>query len=84
MRLEDIDVKRPGEGCIEASNEMKMSAAWTNLLEIIGLICEILNGVHTPPHRMNSVDQRLQHWHSTLDDSLHYNPKQVPAVFLLQ
>ena len=33
---------------------------------------------------MNSVDQRLRNWHSMLDPSLHYNPKQAPAVFLLQ
>ena len=42
MRLEDIDAKRPGEDRVDVSDEMKMSAAWTNLLEIIGLICEIL------------------------------------------
>ncbi len=85
---------------------MVMSAAWTNLLEIIGLICDTLlverpprlwppdisltcylpyrNGVHTPRHHMNSIDQRLRHWHSMLDPSIQYNPKQTPAVFLLQ
>lgn len=42
IKLEDIDVKRPGEGRTDISSEMRMSAAWTNLLELVGLICEIV------------------------------------------
>lgn len=63
---------------------MMFSAAWTNLLEIIGLICEVLNGFQTPHHRMHSLNQRLLDWQSNLDPTLSYHSKQSPAVFLLQ
>ena len=66
------------------SETMLFSAAWTNLLEIIGLICEVLNGFQPPHHRMDSLNQRLQDWQAKLDAGLAYHSKQSPAVFLLQ
>lgn len=42
LKLEDIDAKRPGEGCAEVPLEVSLSAAWTSLLEIIGQICDLL------------------------------------------
>ncbi|KAB5551066.1 fungal-specific transcription factor domain-containing protein [Coniochaeta sp. 2T2.1] len=83
LKLEDIDAKRPGQDCQEASLELMMSAAWTALLEIVGQICDVLNGVHTPRHHLETLDSSLRSWQDELDPSLKYNPFQTPAVFLL-
>lgn len=42
LKVEDIDAKRPGEGCENPSLDIRMSAAWTNLLDIVGRICDVL------------------------------------------
>jgi len=63
--------------------EIKMLAAWTSLLEIIGVICDILNGVHTPRHRMETLDQNLRNWNTHLDPTFYYSSTQDPPVFLL-
>ncbi|PGH28271.1 hypothetical protein AJ80_00162 [Polytolypa hystricis UAMH7299] len=83
IKLEDIDAKRPDGTRSDISVEVKMSVAWTSLLEIIGLICDILNGIHTPRHRMETLDQRLRDWNASLDPTFYYSPVQEPPVFLL-
>ncbi|KAB5580231.1 fungal-specific transcription factor domain-containing protein [Coniochaeta sp. 2T2.1] len=83
LKLEDIDAKRPGQDCQEVSLELMMSAAWTALLEIVGQICDVLNGVHTPRHHLETLDSSLRSWQDELDPSLKYNSFQTPAVFLL-
>lgn len=42
IKLEDVTAERPQYGTLDASCEMKMSAVWANLLEIVGIICDAL------------------------------------------
>ncbi|ROT40439.1 hypothetical protein SODALDRAFT_376222 [Sodiomyces alkalinus F11] len=83
LKVEDIDAKRPGEGCENPTLDIRMSAAWTSLLDIVGRICDVLNGVHTSRHRLETLDQDLKSWEQDLDPTLHYSPIQIPAVMLL-
>ncbi|KAL1887131.1 hypothetical protein Sste5346_010420 [Sporothrix stenoceras] len=98
IRLEDVDAKRPGEGGAadtEPTGEVRMAAAWCSLLEIVGKICEILNGVHTPRWRLGKekpnlhvqhlhLVQRLEQWRATLHPSLQYETSQTPAMIILR
>jgi len=42
IKLNDVSVPRPGCNTETPSWDMLMSAAWTNLLEIVGHICDAL------------------------------------------
>jgi hypothetical protein len=42
IKLDDVTVKRPGEASRDVAWEMRIAAAWTNLLEVVGNVCEIL------------------------------------------
>ncbi|KAF7559279.1 hypothetical protein G7046_g4886 [Stylonectria norvegica] len=83
LKLEDIDAKRPGEDCENASLDVRMSAAWTSLLEIVGMICDTLNGVNTPRHRMETLDGNLRTWRQGLHVDFQHRPCQTPPVILL-
>ncbi|KAF2648445.1 hypothetical protein K491DRAFT_551447, partial [Lophiostoma macrostomum CBS 122681] len=83
MKLEDISVKRPNLTSCEVSCEAQFSAAWTGLLEIIGGICDILNGHQNPEKKMAPLDGMLQNWQTGLNPHLAYRSDQVPAIFLL-
>ncbi|CAM1506056.1 Fc.00g056970.m01.CDS01 [Cosmosporella sp. VM-42] len=83
LKLEDIDAKRPGQDCDNVSSDFRMSAAWTSLLEVVGRICDLLNGVQTQRHHMEPLDLSLRQWRRGLDVDFQYNPTQSPAVFLL-
>ncbi|CAK7228658.1 hypothetical protein SEUCBS140593_006988 [Sporothrix eucalyptigena] len=87
IRLEDVDAKRPGEGGsadVVPTGEVRMAAAWCSLLEIVGKICEILNGVHTPRLRMENLVQSLEQWRATLHPSLQYETCQTPAMIIMR
>ncbi|KAL2204800.1 hypothetical protein CC79DRAFT_1370615 [Sarocladium strictum] len=83
IKIEDVEVKKPGDGDASFSDTMLFSAAWTNLLEIIGLICEVLNGFQAPHNRLHTLNYRLLDWRAKLDPTIAYHAKQSPAVFLL-
>lgn len=84
MKLEDISVKRPSPSDSSSlSWESKMSLAWTGLLEIIGDICDILNGHQSSSKKATFLDAMLHDWSSSLSTDLAYRPDQLPAVFLL-
>ncbi|CAK7236489.1 hypothetical protein SBRCBS47491_009655 [Sporothrix bragantina] len=87
IRLEDVDAKRPGEGGsadVVPPGEVRVAAAWCSLLEIVGKICEILNGVHTPRLRMENLVQSLEHWRATLHPSLQFETGQTPAMIIMR
>lgn len=42
IKMEDITDQRPDSPHVEASFDIKVSAAWASLLEIVGVICDAL------------------------------------------
>ncbi len=42
IKLDDVSVSKPKYSGKNTSLELRMSAAWANLLEIVGILCDAL------------------------------------------
>ncbi|KAF7562913.1 hypothetical protein G7046_g1230 [Stylonectria norvegica] len=82
IKTDDVTAKKP-EHTSSTSEELEISIVWANLLEIVGVICDALNGVQTTKHRVASLDQKLRDWNSSLDTPFHYHRRQTPSISLL-
>ncbi|CAK7230244.1 hypothetical protein SBRCBS47491_007521 [Sporothrix bragantina] len=85
IKLDDVSVRKPNTkpSTHETSLELRMSAAWADLLEIVGILCDALNGAQTKRHRVAALDRSFRDWYTNLDAEFRYNPQQIPAVFHL-
>ncbi|CAK7232073.1 hypothetical protein SEUCBS140593_008137 [Sporothrix eucalyptigena] len=85
IKLDDVSVHKPNTkpSTHETSLELRMSAAWADLLEIVGILCDALNGAQTTRHRVAALDRSFRDWYTNLDAEFRYNPQQIPAVFHL-
>ncbi|KJR87588.1 uncharacterized protein SPSK_01495 [Sporothrix schenckii 1099-18] len=86
IKLDDVTVQKPRPsvaGGNMASLEPRMSVAWADLLEIVGILCDALNGAQTTRHRVAALDRSFRDWYTNLDAEFRYNPQQIPAVFHL-
>ncbi|KAL1905645.1 hypothetical protein Sste5344_008583 [Sporothrix stenoceras] len=88
IKLDDVTVQKPNTrpslvGGHKTSLELRMSASWANLLEIVGILCDALNGAQTTRHRVAALDRSFRDWYTNLDAEFRYNPQQIPAVFHL-
>ncbi|KAI9811856.1 MAG: hypothetical protein M1827_005207 [Pycnora praestabilis] len=83
IKLDDITVPRPGSDKNVHSWEMRMSAAWTGLLDIVGQTCDALNGNACTTTRVGSLNKQLLDWQSHLDEELQYIAGGPASVCLL-
>ncbi|CAM1507727.1 Fc.00g045750.m01.CDS01 [Cosmosporella sp. VM-42] len=82
IKIDDITAQKP-EHDSDTSEELEISIVWANLLEIVGIICDALNGIQSTKHRVASLDQKLRDWNSSLETPFHYHCRQTPSVTLL-
>ncbi len=83
IKLDDGNVPHLRVDDATISREARLSAAWTGLLEIVGLICNSLNGVHPSHFRMNALSQRLGAWHAAVGAHFPYDATQGTGVVAL-
>lgn len=55
IKSDDITVLRPDCTPVETSLELKMSTAWANLLEIVGVLCDALYVIPLKPRFLQQV-----------------------------
>ena len=86
IKLDDVSVRISNSRSTthESSTDLRISAAWADLLEIVGTLCEALSGIQTKRHRIAALDRSLRDWYTHLEANFRYNPQQIPAVFQLQ
>ncbi|KAK4957844.1 hypothetical protein LTR66_013206 [Elasticomyces elasticus] len=81
IKLEDVTVRKPLDGNDSPSWEALILAAWIDLLDIVGHICNELNH-DTPTSRsfIVSMNQRLLDWRDQLDPSLQHKLGAASSV----
>ncbi|KAK5149138.1 hypothetical protein LTR04_000041 [Oleoguttula sp. CCFEE 6159] len=81
IKLEDVTVRKPLDGNDSPSWEVLILAAWIDLLDIVGHICNELNH-DTPTSRtfIMSMNQRLLDWRDQLDPSLQHKLGAASSV----
>ena len=101
IELNDVTIPRPGARVgTQASWEMRMAAAWADIMEIVGYICDavfvhpllavinlanaISNGNHLTVDRVSLLSKRLHNWYSKLDDDLRTGSQTVTSIYVLQ
>lgn len=83
MNLQDVSVPKLDCNSQEISWDGRLSAAWTGLLEVVGGICDMLNGHKSALCRPSHLEECLQTWKSSLAVDLGYYSTQSPAAILL-
>ena len=85
INLDDVTISRPAcDTHTTNSWEMLILLSWTKLFDIVGHICNALNGKTCPATRLQQLSQQLLAWQSSLDSSLQYSPGCPPSVAVLQ
>ena len=83
IKLEDVSVQKLDSTSQTTSWDGRLSAAWSGLLEIVGEICDMLNGPQATNGRTGDLSERLTTWSANLGLELSYYATQSPAVILL-
>ena len=83
MKLEDVSVPKLDSTSQSLSLDGRLSAVWSGLLEVVGEICDILNGPQVAISRTSDLQGQLTSWHNNLALEMAYYPTQSPAVILL-
>jgi hypothetical protein len=85
INLDDCTISRPSCNKNSTSSwEMLILLAWIELFEIVGHICNALNGKSCTSLRLQTLRQQLLTWESNLDSSLRHSPGCPPSVSVLQ
>ncbi|KAI9878381.1 MAG: hypothetical protein M1830_001051 [Pleopsidium flavum] len=83
IKLDDVSVLRPGCNTEGPSWDMLMSAAWSSLLDIVGHVCDALNGNSCTSDHVTSMNQQLLAWEAHLDETIQYFPECPPSACVL-
>lgn len=86
IKLGDVAVPRPGsQSDGNLSWEMRMAAAWTDIMEIVGHICDSLNSNRLTKDRLETLSKHLYEWHSKLHHNLRCDDGEhtPPSVYAL-
>ncbi|KIX92802.1 uncharacterized protein Z520_11465 [Fonsecaea multimorphosa CBS 102226] len=82
IKLSDVSIDRPHRNA--PTWDMKMFAAWAELLELSGHISEKLNTNTCFQDQIDFFTEALQRWDASLDHSLTFFPNAPPGVYLLR
>ncbi|EXJ84557.1 hypothetical protein A1O3_05226 [Capronia epimyces CBS 606.96] len=82
IKLSDVSIPRPDRNA--SSWEMKMFAAWVELLDLAGQISEKLNTNTCFQEQIDFYMDALQSWDSSCDHSITFFPNAPPGVYLLR
>ncbi|EXJ74618.1 uncharacterized protein A1O5_02915 [Cladophialophora psammophila CBS 110553] len=82
IKLSDVSIERPNRNA--PTWDMKMFAAWAELLELSGHISEKLNTNSCFQEQIDFFTGALQKWDASLDHSLTFFPNAPPGIYLLR
>ncbi|KIW22576.1 uncharacterized protein PV07_10860 [Cladophialophora immunda] len=82
IKLSDVSIDRPHRNA--PTWDMKMFAAWAELLELSGHISEKLNTNTCFQEQIDFFTEALQRWDASLDHTLTFFPNAPPGIYLLR
>ncbi|OAP57138.1 hypothetical protein AYL99_07875 [Fonsecaea erecta] len=82
IKLSDVSIDRPNRNA--PTWDMKMFAAWAELLELSGHISEKLNTNTCFQEQIDLFNDALQRWDASLDHTLTFFPNAPPGIYLLR
>ncbi|OAL29461.1 hypothetical protein AYO20_09198 [Fonsecaea nubica] len=84
LSLDDTDISLVENLTPEVSWETQMAYAWTSLIQIVGRICNTLNGEKCTTEKLSILNDRLQSWYNGLHLSVRYRKGCPPSMAILQ
>ncbi|KAK5019478.1 hypothetical protein LTR39_000345 [Cryomyces antarcticus] len=81
IKLNDVSIRRPDRSA--PSWDLKIFAAWVDLLDLAGQISDKLNTCTCSQEQVDSFTSALQNWFSGLEPSLCFDPHAAPSVYSL-
>ncbi|OAG40008.1 hypothetical protein AYO21_05689 [Fonsecaea monophora] len=82
IKLSDVSIDRPNRNA--PTWDMKMFAAWAELLELSGHMSEKLNTNTCFQEQIDFFTEALQRWDASLDHTLTFFPNAPPGIYLLR
>ncbi|KAK4995811.1 hypothetical protein LTR66_004440 [Elasticomyces elasticus] len=81
IKLHDVSIRRPDRNAPQW--DLRIFAAWVELLDLAGQISDKLNNCTCSQEQVDSFTNGLQNWFSGLEPSLCFDPHASPSVYSL-